>query len=95
MEYTAVNSQRPEADGTERKKSNAVFPGITVDPQIVHGRPVVAGTRVPVEVVVGELTGGLSFEEVMADYHLTIEQIRAGLAYAARILSSTTFYAAS
>ena len=32
-----------------------IFPGITVDPQVVHGRPVVAGTRVPVEAVLGEL----------------------------------------
>ena len=39
-----------------------VFPGITVDPSIVHGRPVIAGTRVPAEVVVGELAGGSSFD---------------------------------
>lgn len=72
-----------------------VFPGVTVDEQVVHGRPVVAGTRVPVESVVGELAGGSSFEEVKADYHLTDEQLRAALGYAAQILSSTTVYAAS
>lgn len=38
-----------------------VFSGITVDPQVVHGRPVIAGTRVPVEVVTGELADGSSF----------------------------------
>jgi uncharacterized protein (DUF433 family) len=70
-----------------------IFPGITVDPEVVHGRPVVAGTRVPVEVVVGELAGGSSFEEIMQDYHLTNEQIRAALAYATRMLSSTSVYA--
>ena len=72
-----------------------VFPGITIDPQVVHGRPVVAGTRVPVEVVVGELAGGSNFEEVMQDYHLTDEQIRAVLSYATHLLNSTTVYAAS
>ncbi len=72
-----------------------IFPGITVDPQVIHGRPVVAGTRVPVEVVVGELAGGASFEDIMQDYHLTDEQIRAALGYAAQMLSSTTVYAAS
>jgi uncharacterized protein (DUF433 family) len=72
-----------------------VFPGITVDVQVVHGRPVIAGTRVPVEVVVGELAGGSSFEEIMEDYHLTAEQIRAALGYAAQMLSSTTVYAAT
>jgi uncharacterized protein (DUF433 family) len=50
---------------------------------------------VPVEVVLGELAGGSSFEEIMADYHLTREQIRAALGYAAQMLSSTTVYVAS
>jgi uncharacterized protein (DUF433 family) len=70
-------------DRREWMMSNEVFPGITVDPRVVHESPVVAGTRVPVEVVVGELAGGSSFEDVMADYHLTNDQIRAALAYAA------------
>jgi uncharacterized protein (DUF433 family) len=65
-----------------------VFRGVTVDPAIVHGRPVVAGTRVPVEVVVGVLAGGSTPEEVVEDYHLTNEQIRAALGYATRIIQS-------
>lgn len=72
-----------------------IFPGITVDPQVIHGRPVIAETRVPVEVVVGELAGGSSFEDIKQDYHLTDEQIRAALGYAAQMLSSTTVYAAN
>ncbi len=71
-----------------------VFPGVTVDPEVVHGRPVVAGTRLPVEVIVGALAGGSSFEEIVADYHLTDEQIRAALGYATRMLNSTTVYVA-
>jgi uncharacterized protein (DUF433 family) len=70
-----------------------VFPGITIDPEVVHGRAVVAETRVPVEVIVGELAGGSSFEDVMQDYHLTDSQIRAALAYATHMLGSTTVYA--
>jgi len=66
-----------------------IFPGVTIDPQIVHGRPVVAGTRVPVEAVVGALAGSSSFEEVMADYHLTDEQVRAALGYATKMLNAT------
>lgn len=66
-----------------------IFPGVIVDPQIVHGRPVVAGTRVPVETVVGALAGGSSFEEVIADYHLTDQQIRAALGYATQMLNAT------
>jgi len=81
--------------GEERQMAKEIFPGVTVDPQVVHGRPVIAGTRVPVEVVVGELAGGSSFEDISQDYHLTDEQIRAALGYAAQMLSSTTVYAAS
>ena len=72
-----------------------IFPGITVDPQVVHGRPVISGTRVPVEVVLGELAGGSSFEEVIEDYHLEIEQIRTALSYATQMLRSTIVYAAN
>jgi uncharacterized protein (DUF433 family) len=46
-------------------------------------------------VILGELAGGSSFEEVARDYHLTQEQIRAASGYAAQMLSSTTVYAAS
>ena len=62
-----------------------IFPGITVDPQVIHARPVIAETRVPVEVVVSELAGGSSFEDIRQDYHLTDEQIRAALGYAAQM----------
>lgn len=72
-----------------------IFPGVTVDLQIAHGYPVIAGTRVPIEALVSELAGRSSFEEVIADYHLTNEQIRAALGYATQMLSSTTVYAAS
>jgi uncharacterized protein (DUF433 family) len=83
------------ADEEEERMAQEIFPGVTVDPQVVHGRPVIAGTRVPVETVVGELAGGSSFEEIRQDYHLTDEQIRAALGYAARMLSSTEVYAVS
>lgn len=72
-----------------------VYPGISVDPGTVHGRPVVAGTRVPVEVVIGELAGGSTFDEIMDDYHLTAEQIRAALGYATRLVQTTAVYAVS
>ncbi len=62
-----------------------IFPGITIDPEVVHGRPVIANTRVPVESVMADLAGGAMFEEVRQDYHLTDEQIRAALAYATQV----------
>jgi uncharacterized protein (DUF433 family) len=57
---------------------------IVVDPTVVHGQPVVRGTRVPVAIVVGSLAGGMSYEEVVAEYGVTHEDILACLNYAAR-----------
>ncbi len=44
--------------------AQGIFPGITFDPEVVHGRPVIANTRVPVESVLADLAGGAMFEEV-------------------------------
>jgi uncharacterized protein (DUF433 family) len=57
---------------------------IVVDPTVVHGQPVVRGTRVPVAIVVGSLAGGMTYEEVATEYGLTQEDILACLNYAAR-----------
>jgi uncharacterized protein (DUF433 family) len=71
-----------------------VFPGITIDPAVMGGRPVIRGTRIPIEVVVGELAGGSSFDDIVSGYQLTMEEIRAALGYATEQLTSTTVYAA-
>jgi uncharacterized protein (DUF433 family) len=64
-------------------------PAITLDPQIVSGKPVVAGTRLSVEFVIGLLADGWSEAEILANYPaLTTERIRACLAYARDSLSS-------
>ncbi|MGZ3638183.1 MAG: DUF433 domain-containing protein [Ktedonobacterales bacterium] len=62
-----------------------IFPGIVVDPEIVHGNPVIAGTRIPVALVLGQLAGGVSFEELEREYGLTIEQAQAAIGYAAHL----------
>jgi len=61
--------------------------GIAVDEQVMHGEPVVVGTRVPVKVVLGSLAGGMSFEEVMEEYDLSRQDILDCLEYAARTLA--------
>ena len=48
----------------------------------------IAGTRVPVQVIVGSLAGGMTPEEVSAEYRVTEEQARAALAYAAEMVAS-------
>lgn len=56
---------------------------IVVDPQIMTGKPVVKGTRIPVELVLKKLANNLDFKGLLADYpRLTLEDIQACLIYA-------------
>ncbi|MFQ6073455.1 MAG: DUF433 domain-containing protein [Methanosarcinales archaeon] len=59
---------------------------IAIDEKIMHGKPVVRGTRVPVEVILGSLAGGMSYEEVCREYRITKEDILACLEYAAKLI---------
>jgi uncharacterized protein (DUF433 family) len=65
-----------------------IAPRISVDPQIRFGRPVIRGTRVPVELVVGKLAGGMTAQEVADEYELALEDIYAALSYAASVLAT-------
>jgi len=57
---------------------------ISVDPAIRFGKPCVRGTRLTVGDVLGYLAGGMSNDQVLADFpQLTNDDIRACLAYAA------------
>lgn len=69
-----------------------IFPGVTVDPLTIHGKPIITGTRIPVALVVGQLAGGESVESVCTNYELTPEQVRAALAYAASRVEAETVY---
>jgi uncharacterized protein (DUF433 family) len=61
---------------------------IAVDPTIRFGRPVIAGTRVPVELVIAKLAGGMEAVEIASEYQITLDDIRAALSYAAQILGT-------
>jgi uncharacterized protein (DUF433 family) len=56
---------------------------ITIDKEILAGKPVVTGTRISVEFVVGCLARGWTVEQILNEYdYLTQEDIRACVAYA-------------
>ena len=62
---------------------------IIADPEILGGKPIVEGTRLSVEHILGLLASGMSNQEIIADYpDLSEESIRAVLAYAARALQN-------
>jgi uncharacterized protein (DUF433 family) len=63
---------------------------ITIDPTVLAGKPVVRGTRMSVELVVGLLAQGWRVEDVLKEYdHLTREDV---LAYAHQLLSDEELY---
>ena len=66
---------------------------IVIDPNICHGQPIVRGTRTPVTVVLSSLAGGDSFETIQANYDLSIEDIRACIAFAGNEVAQTTYHA--
>ncbi|NJL06660.1 MAG: DUF433 domain-containing protein [Chloroflexaceae bacterium] len=62
-------------------------PRIVVDPTVRFGRPTVHGTRVPVDLILAKLAGGMTVQDVATDYAITIEDVLAVLAYAARVVA--------
>ncbi len=62
---------------------------IVLDPKILTGKPVVRGTRLSVEFIIGLMAEGWSEADVLANYpRITHEDIIACLAYARDALSS-------
>jgi len=65
-------------------KKNEVYKYIGSNPNIMHGRPCVKGTRIHVSLIVSMLADGMSKEEILKDYpSLTEQTINAALKYAA------------
>jgi uncharacterized protein (DUF433 family) len=64
-----------------------IAPRISVDEKIRFGKPVISGTRIPIDLIIGKLAGGMTYEEVMAEYEITREDILAVLNYAAKTIS--------
>lgn len=63
-------------------------PRIVADPKVCFGKPVIEGTRVSVELVLGQLASGMTLEAVCDEYGLTREDVLAALAYAAQTVAS-------
>jgi uncharacterized protein (DUF433 family) len=61
---------------------------IGIDPLVMAGKPVIRGTRIPVELIVRMLAQGIPEHEILREYpRLHPEDIRAALEYAARVLA--------
>ena len=61
-------------------------PGIVSDPQINGGKAILEGTRVPVKIILVDLSQGMLVQEICEEYDLTEEQIKNALNYAADLV---------
>ena len=59
---------------------------ISIDRDIMHGKPCIKGTRIPVYLILDLLAGGSTIKEILDDYpDITEEDIRACVEYAAML----------
>jgi uncharacterized protein (DUF433 family) len=56
---------------------------ISRNPEILRGKPIIAGTRVPVSLIVDFISNGVTPAQIVEDYpDLTVEDVEAALAFA-------------
>ena len=64
---------------------------ITTDPAVMMGKPYIKGTRITVELILRKLGAGRSFADLLEAYpHLTEDDLRAALAFAADYMQHET-----
>lgn len=69
---------------------------IESDPSVMMGKPVIAGTRITVELILEKLAGGETVDQILeAHPRLTKEAVRAALAFAAKALRADVVYPTS
>lgn len=62
---------------------------ITVNPNVMLGKPVIKGTRITVELILRKIAGGYSHDEIIEMYpHIIKKDILAAVSYAVSILES-------
>ena len=73
----------------------ALLRRIAVDPKIMLGKPVIKGTRLPVEIIVEKVAYGATINDLKKDYpFLTQDDVRAALLYAAKRIANEEVYEA-
>lgn len=73
----------------------ALLKRIVVDPKIMLGKPVIKGTRLPVEIIVEKVAYGATIDDLRKDYpFLKADDIRAALLYAAKRIANEEIFEA-
>jgi len=75
-------------------RKQSLLKRIEITPEIMLGKPVIKGTRLPAALIVEKIAYGATFEEILNQYpFLEKEDINAALFYAARIMQTEDVYA--
>jgi len=65
---------------------------INSDPKILGGKPIIAGTRMSVEVILEFLAGGMEIKEILKEFpFLSKEQVQAAISFAAEKVGKTKY----
>ncbi len=71
---------------------NDLLRRIEIDPKVMVGKPVIRGTRIPVELILEKLAAGLTSDDLRRSYPLlTAEDISAALLFAAQYLHDDSY----
>ncbi|MBW8051452.1 MAG: DUF433 domain-containing protein [Cytophagales bacterium] len=66
---------------------------IVLDPDVMVGKPVIKGTRITVEMILRQLSQGISIDELLDNYpHLTRKDVYAAIAYASERMIEDRIY---
>ncbi len=65
---------------------NMLLRRIVVDPKVMDGKLVIRGTRITVDMILKLLAACMKPEEIAEDHNISLDDIRAALLYAAKVL---------
>jgi uncharacterized protein (DUF433 family) len=61
---------------------------IVVNPKIMVGKPIIKGTRIPVDAILKRLADGMTISDILEEYpNITEEDIRAALTYVSEVIA--------
>ncbi len=60
---------------------------IVIDQRVMVGKPIIKGTRITVDAILDSLASGMTIEEIAKDYVVKVEDVRAAIAYARKIVA--------
>ncbi|MCD6507421.1 DUF433 domain-containing protein [Candidatus Poribacteria bacterium] len=61
---------------------------IEINPEVLCGKPVIKGTRISVELILEKLASGYDFRQIIREYDITEEDIKAAIIYAYELVAN-------